>query len=465
MHTKRSSLSRITGFQPVLALIAVLAAGAAPAPEPSDPADVLAPFLDEQVVAVVRVDASRVDLKALETWLVKHLRAGQPDGNAAHAEAMKEIAGELQKIREPMEQGLAQFLAAGGREAYVILSPTELAANTGPAAIIPLGKGADPDKLMALIGAAPGAAPPEMAERAGDVILFGTPAVRAKLRGATREQKANKTSPANAELIAALAGAEPDVAVQVAIAPSADARRAFAQLAPTLPPQLGGGPTEDLARGLRWAAVGIKLAPTPSVHAVVQAEDAKAAESIEGVLRKAMTAAVESLNAMAAQPQNKGEAPMFTSLARLLTALAPAREGDRLVLAVDDRGLAEVARVSGAGLAQARRSAQQVQSMTNIRQLLLASHMWAADHKGDWPDDLPAAMKAAKLPAQLAVNPRAPKTGYTYVKPSKETKDPSTRIAIYEETPDVDGRAVGYMDGHAEWVKEEEFQRQLKAQQ
>ena len=444
-----------------VAMLALFALGAAPASEPSDPAKVVAPFVDEQVVGVVRVDASRVDLKALESWLVEHLRAAQPKENAAVADVLKEVAGELQKIRVPMEQAVAGFVAAGGREVFVILSPLDIGGDAPPPVVIPLGKGADADKLLAMVGTRPGGGTPEpMAERVGDVILFGPPPTRARLKAA--HDDASKRA-ANPELLAALKDTGPDVAVQLAVAPSADARKAFEQLAPTLPPQLGGGATAEATRGLRWAAVSIQLPPQPAIRGVVQTDGAEAAAALEGVLRKAAADTVKTLDAMAAKA-GSGDGLMLKTLARLVGTLTPARDGDRVVLALDDRALSEVARVAGAGLAAARAQAFQVQSLTNIRQLLVACHQWAATHKGEWPDDLAAAATAMGVP-HATTNPRVPKTGYTYVTPPKDTKSPSSRVVIYEESPAADGRGVGYMDGHSEWVKEDAFQRALKAQQ
>ena len=100
-----------------------------------------------------------------------------------------------------------------------------------------------------------------------------------------------------------------------------------------------------------------------------------------------------------------------------------------------------------------------------MRQLLLACLLWANDHKGEWPDDLAAAAKAAGINTpDLLKNPGKPGTGYTYVKPPPTQKDPgtSTTVAIYETEPSPDGRNVGFADGHVEFLKEPEFQAALK---
>ena len=68
--------------------------------------------------------------------------------------------------------------------------------------------------------------------------------------------------------------------------------------------------------------------------------------------------------------------------------------------------------------------------------------------------------------AALALNNSVtPKGGYKYIKPPKETKENSSRIMIYEAEPEIGSRSVGYMDGHVELTKEEDFQANLKAQQ
>jgi hypothetical protein len=419
-------------------------------------------FLDEQIAGVIRVDTGRVDMKALEAWIAETLQADDAKADAAKPAKAGDV---VETLREPLAEigkYLGEFRAAGGREMYVLLSTADLMAGPPPV-LIPLAQGADAKRLEALFGP-PGPAPEQAASaRVGDVLIVAVPAARQRLRE-THDDKARK--PANPDLLAALGAAGGDgAAVRFVFAPTPDARRAFEQLAPTLPPQLGGGPTADITHGMRWAALSLKLPPQPSVGLVIQSPDAAAAQALDKTLRAALGASAESLKAEAAKAGEHAQTPMFRALVKLLPALTPKREGDRLVVSLDDARLREAGTLLSTTLVRARTQAQQVQSISQMKQLVLACHMWANEHKREWPDDLAAAAKAYDVPKQMLVNPARPKSGYTYLKPPKDAKDGGTRIVLYEAEGAPEGRAAGFLDGHVEFMTEQEFQKALKAQQ
>jgi hypothetical protein len=269
----------------------------------------------------------------------------------------------------------------------------------------------------------------------------------------------------NPEMTAALESGKEKPAIQIAIAPSAEARRAFEELAPTLPPQLGGGPTRDLTHGFRWASVNIKLPPQPMLRVVIHSPDAQAAEALDKLIKQAIDSGVKVLEEVAKKPDNPRDAAMMKTMASILPKLAPARENDRLVLALDERGLGDMSGLLAASLVGARAQAQQVQSLSNIRQQLMAAFMYANEHKGQFPDDLKAVLEKYQVPPQAAVVPANPKVGYTYLKPPKGTREAGSRIVLYEAEAFHGFRAAGFADGHAELMTEAYFQKVLKAQQ
>jgi hypothetical protein len=456
---------RATCIATLLFATNLVAAAAAPA---TDPARRIGPFLDDQVVAVFRVDATRVDAKALEAWLVERMNT-QAAKSGGDAERIRAAAKDLARPRGEMEKALADFKAAGGRELYALLRLDDAMRQQMPVMIVPVEAGADAKKLEALFaeGGPPGG---KFTEVLGDVVLVGGDAQRAAARAVqANNAEAAAAKAANADLAAALASlsAAPDApAIQFAFAPSAESRKAFEELAPTLPPQLGGGPTSDVTRGLRWATFAVALPPKPSARVTIQARDAAAVDSIDKTLRAAVDAGVKAIDAEAAKNPKGGDTDMLRAVAKLLPSLVPAREGnDRLVLAMDDAKLSDLAGVISTGMVRARGSAQRVQSMSHMRQALLVGAMWANDHKNEWPDDLSAAAKAYDAGPMLT-NPRGGKSSYKYLKPARDTKDAGQHIVIYEvDVADPDGICVGFMDGHVEFMKDADFQKRLKEQQ
>jgi hypothetical protein len=455
-------------------LLAATFVGAAASAAAVDPARRVEPFLNDQVFAVVRVDATRVDAKALESWIVARMNAeaAKSGGGAADAERINAAAKDLARPGAEMEKFLADFRAAGGHDLYALFGMGDLMQQNGPVLLIPIEAGTDVNKLEAMFAHEGPAAAGKFTERVGDMLLAGTEAQRQPLRQV--HENRTKNAAGNADLLAALAAmsqgggdANDPPAVQLAFAPSAESRKAFEQLAPTLPPQLGGGQTSDITGGLRWATVVIALPPKPSLRVTIQARDAAAVDSLDKTIRAAVDAGVKAAEARAAKAGNGGNASMLREVAKILPSLVPAREGtgDRLVLAMDDAKLSDLAGVISSGMVMARGNALRVKSMSHMRQLILECVLWANDHKNEWPDDLAAAAKAYGAGDTLK-NPRGGKSGYKYVKPARDAKNSNERIVIYEtDAIDPDGISVGFMDGHVEFMKEAEFQKRLKDQQ
>lgn len=458
---------RATCIATLLFVTQVVSAAAVAA---TDPAKTVGPFIDDQVLAVVRVDATRVDFKALEAWLVERMNAQAAKAGAVDAERIRAAAKDLNGPRGEMEKTLADFKAAGGREVYLLLGMGDLMHQRQPVLIIPIEPGTDANKLEALVGnVEPNAA--KVSERVGDVLLVGANEQRQPLIRA-RENQEKRPAPANAELVAALAAmnggfdANNAPAVQFAFAPSEQSRKAFEQLAPTLPQQLGGGATADITRGLRWVTVAVALPPRPSFRVTIQARDAAAVDTLDKTIRAALDAGVKLAEAEAARNPQGGDTDMLRAAAKLLPTLAPAREGnDHLVLAMDDARLADLAGVISTGMVLARGNALRVQSMSNMRQALMVAFMWANEHKNEWPDDLAAAAKVSDA-SQVLINPRGGKSGYKYLKPAGDTKEASARIVLYEvDAEDPSGICVGFMDGHVEFMKHADFEKRFKEQQ
>ena len=81
------------------------------------------------------------------------------------------------------------------------------------------------------------------------------------------------------ELTAAFEAAG-DTAAQVILIPPACTPRVVEELVPELPPELGGGPSSVLTRGIRWAALGINASPHKALRLVIKSEDAGAAQAL-----------------------------------------------------------------------------------------------------------------------------------------------------------------------------------------
>jgi prepilin-type processing-associated H-X9-DG protein len=168
--------------------------------------------------------------------------------------------------------------------------------------------------------------------------------------------------------------------------------------------------------------------------------------------------------------------------AALLTKIAQARvDGNRLTLAGRSKDSLVPAIVSA--WADSSRAEKRDTSIDLLREIGGEMIVYSADHDDMLPADLLVMVKEKALPAGALVSPASgrsvktdakgmPQAGfepdYVCVKhtlPIHKIKDPKSKVLAYERPENYrdDGTAVLYVDGHVEYVKLEEFRRQLKA--
>ena len=99
-------------------------------------------------------------------------------------------------------------------------------------------------------------------------------------------------------------------------------------------------------------------------------------------------------------------------------------------------------------------------SMKNVKQMLMACWQYSQKHGGQWPDQLSDLIEEG-LSEDVFVNPRQPGNpdSYVYVKPVDPANCPSPAktVVIYEAYATwMIGINVGFMDGHVEFIRDEQ---------
>jgi len=122
-------------------------------------------------------------------------------------------------------------------------------------------------------------------------------------------------------------------------------------------------------------------------------------------------------------------------------------------------------------LARARELAKRTVSMSNLKQIGVACHVYASDHGDEFPASLDVLLDAGLITADVLVSPRDPHpnagagaapSSYTLIGGQDAGRDPRNVLA-YETPISDEGTSVLFVDGHVEWMRPEPLTAALRA--
>lgn len=335
-------------------LCALLVAAPAPGDTPFDPgprAKLLAPLLDEQTYLVAHVDLSRLNEEAIVRTVLPLL----PE--AARSE-LGESLPDLKKFE-------AAFTKAGGSELIVLFDVQEL---PRPSSVyVPLSEKADAAALSGLLQESLPFGRDVKVRKVGPFLLAGPDAVLKRLEG--------RREPVTREGLAEAVKAAGDTGAQILLLPTKDQRRVIDEVVPHLPRALGGVPSKQLTRGLRWAALGLDVRPKPSLKLTVQCADATAAQTANALT----VAGVQALGNVMLKGEEKPVRELFAAeYAAFAKALRPEVKEDRLTVAVDDPDTIRTALAKTNDLFARFSGAVDGRNADNLKHLAAALHHYAS---------------------------------------------------------------------------------------
>ncbi len=289
-----------------------------------------APHVNEATQAVGHVDVQKLDLK-------KYFEV------AAQAGASKEIAA----TRDLVLAQHAKLVKAGLRQVVAVVNVPDPLGQPVPDIVVlaPLGKDADGEELLKLVGQVPMVT--AKIEKEVLVARFGSK---------TTDPPDNR--PEFAEGLTALR----DRHIQLVVAPSADARRIAARLMPNLPAEVGGGDVGLLTEGVLWIGIGLDTNPLTQTM-LVQVRDAQRAGEVKELIDKA-------LDALARTPQAR-------DLRKLRDLLQVKQQGERVTLVAGAKVLDELLRPS---VVKVREASARTRSQNNLKQMGLGLHNYHDVH-------------------------------------------------------------------------------------
>ncbi|MBI2825617.1 MAG: DUF1559 domain-containing protein [Planctomycetia bacterium] len=328
------------------ALILMAAAGTrAQEFDPARLAAAVAPFVDAQTVVVAHVDLRSFDAASVVPRIAEVMRLSDADRQWAHKDLL---------------EGIKRLKDAGARDVFALVNVADVP-KAPVVIVVPLGPDANADAIAE--GLRPGSDQP--AVRLNNAIVAGfAPAI----------ERTKSMRPAARPEIAAAFQAAGNGAAQLLFVPSTDARRAVEETLPSLPAEVGGGPTKAFTQGIVWAAASAQLPPKKlSLRVVIQSANAEAARAFEHELSALFAA-------LGREPSVRELVPKFDELAKLL---APKVSGDRLTVDLNEEngGAAALGSLLLPPVQAAQTASRRARSTNNLKQLGLAMHNYLSSQR------------------------------------------------------------------------------------
>jgi hypothetical protein len=269
------------------------------------------PFLDDNVLAVARIDLDALDVHAYQQWLAASLEHSKLDPQRRHATQDK-----LARDTDRADRWVQALRKSGARRLYLVSSLSD--ATDRPAfLVVPIGAGVDAQSLSAAIISREAGSQHVSAERIGNAVVAATAATLKRLKEAPAAHP-------NADLASAMSASDP-APLRIAVIPGPDVRKTLQSASPNLPDELGGGPITNVTLGMRWIALSLTAPPQPTVKFIVQARDPQDAKLLLGLAGK-------TADAIRARAKD-WELPF--DVERATTMLMPKLREDRIVTDLD----------------------------------------------------------------------------------------------------------------------------------
>jgi hypothetical protein len=302
-------------------------------------AKAVAPYLDEQTIAIGHVDLTRVDADAIAAKMIEYAKLKEED-----------IAGPKKEVGD----WLAAWTKAGVREIYVVVSLADVP-GLPPFVVVPLEGDTDAKVLGETLARAKPFREYKFAT-IGSALVGGGEKTLARLKS---------LKPDNRPELAKAFAAAGDTAVQAILIPTNENRRVVEEIMPKLPQELGGGPITIVTHGFLWGAVGVDLPPKPSLRATVQSQDAAAARKIHDLVTQFFKVVGEE------GPHNQKARDILPGFDKLVEQLTPKVEEDRLVVTLEEKDLVATLKPV---VSKLRGRAERERSANSLKQIALAMH-------------------------------------------------------------------------------------------
>ena len=140
------------------------------------------------------------------------------------------------------------------------------------------------------------------------------------------------------------------------------------------------------------------------MNIVIQSPDAASAASLADTFGKLIAAG--KLLLATELPKNPEFVPFVGDIDALARAFTPTVAADTLTFRLNADNSLKLPAIVLPAMAKSREQARRMRSLSNLRQIVVASINYANDHKGEYPPDLQSLLKVSQLTPDVLRNPR-----------------------------------------------------------
>lgn len=425
--------------QPTIVLITIVMAAMATVLPAADTATVLAPVLDDQTFAIVRLKMTSTQLNAIVEELLQGIK------KHAGPKALEAMQDELTAFSTDAGQRLQDIEQAGASALYGVFS-----LRTLPGFFIVAPTHKDPDALVPLIKKLmPRTEVKVLSPAKGPTLVVAGP-------GPAIAQLANPTGSRPQALTEALATCQESSALHLALAPSPDVRSVITQMLPQLPLGSGSIPVAHLVDTLEWAALDLQVPPNTALNVTILSPNPTDAGQLNTGIQDVYTLIKK-------MPQVRDTIPGIDALFRHLT---PTQQDRRLAVKVNQTTAETfIKETLAASLVSIRRKATQFTCGTNVSGLGKAILIYSNDYDDNLPLKLEDLRKVEMTEKGMMCPAVKTKDSYVYRGKGLNTSHPLDMIILYDKKENHHGmnhRNVLFFDSHVEWVEEDRFQELIR---
>ncbi len=226
--------------------------------DPTARVALIAPFIDQQTVAIAHVDLNYVDIPAT----LKMIQQLNPSPSPAEA-------AEIDIRSKQAIDARAALLKAGAVDWYFLGTMARAGSSTPGFGVLTVRPGGDANAAAEALKEI--TAPEQPFVHQGAVIV-GPADIKDYL---------GTFQPQPREELAAAFKAAGNTAVQIVFLPNAALKGMAAAALPPIPDQMGGGAVVALRDKMRWLSVTANLPPQPALGLIIEMNDTAAAETVK----------------------------------------------------------------------------------------------------------------------------------------------------------------------------------------